>query len=468
MVTYAAPLGWGVDQGVLIVRHIFADGSTILSFYGHLDPPSVVLRVGDCVARGALVGRIGKPRTSPHLHFEIRSHRPNEPGPGYWSVDPTLAGWKPPSQFIWDNRITTAPGVQWTRSLTSGFTIGLGMLTDDTFGVIDGLHLVGIDLSGAGLRWSQPISYRSTAATLDADGSTLYTANFVGAVAAFRLPDPHGVNPSAEIGPSVEPMWQIKHDARGMPTLMPLAGGGVAVAVRGQMFGLSPAGRLLWEQDEMGRPFDWALMDDQLIFTLEGRNGPVWTIDQSGPLAWQAPISGRPVVVGDRIFVYATDGIYCLNPETLSAELLYALPRGSPSLGDIVALPDGGLLVAHQDIYDRRLILLNGDGTVRWERSYSGLLQGQQRLLMLDRRPFLVSQNYTTFSSDEISIFSIDLKGAELARIFTGGTRDPVPGHTSAFAIGDDRILINIGGSRMVVLDTQLAMEAISQETNLQ
>ena len=32
-----------------------------------------------------------------HEHFEIRTHMPEEPGPGYWPTDPTEAGWLPPS-----------------------------------------------------------------------------------------------------------------------------------------------------------------------------------------------------------------------------------------------------------------------------------------------------------------------------------------------------------------------------------
>lgn len=468
MVTYAAPLGWGVDQGVLIVRHVFADGSSVLSFYGHLDPPSVVLRAGDCVARGEQVGQIGKPRTSPHLHFEIRTHMPYEPGPGYWSVDPTLAGWKPPSQFIWDNRISAAPGVEWMRSFTSGSTTGLGMLKEDTFVAIDGLRLVGIDVSGEGLRWSQPISYTSPAVLIDADGSRVYAANSVGEIEAFLLPDLQGVKPSEGGEPSLEPIWMIKRETRGTPTLMPLPGGGVAVAVRGQMFGLSPSGRLLWEQESNGRPFDWALVGERLIFTLEGRDGPVWSIDASGPTAWQAPVSGRPVIAGDRIFVYAADGIYHLDSETLSAELLYALPRGSPNSGDVIALPDGGLLVAHQDVYDRRLIVLNDDGTLRWERSFSNIFRGRQRLLMLGGRPFLVSENNTTSSAGEMSVFAIDLNSAQLARIFTAGNRGSIPGPASAFVVGTHRILLDVGGSRLVMLDTRLALEAVSQAMSSQ
>jgi len=66
----------------------------------------------------------------------------------------------------------------------------------------------------------------------------------------------------------------------------------------------------------------------------------------------------------------------------------------------------------------------------------------------------------------KVSIFAIDINGVELARIFTGGSRIPMLKDTWAFAIGDDRILANIGGGSMVALDTRLAIEAVSQATN--
>ncbi|MCA9920834.1 MAG: M23 family metallopeptidase, partial [Anaerolineales bacterium] len=122
LVTYAEPVGWGRDQGVVIVQHTLTDGRRLLSFYGHLDPDSVVLNAGECVVRGDQVGNIGQPRTTPHLHFEIRTQAPYETLTGYWPVDPTLAGWLPPSQTIWQQRIAASPGVEWIRPFTHAGT----------------------------------------------------------------------------------------------------------------------------------------------------------------------------------------------------------------------------------------------------------------------------------------------------------------------------------------------------------
>src|SRR3990172_10552375 len=150
-----------------MVRHIFPYGSTILSFYGHLDPDSVELRPGDCVARGDQVGAIGKPRGSPHLHFEVRNHTPDDPGPGYWPVDPRLAGWQPPSEYIWTYRIATAPGVQWTRPFTA---TGIGLLSDGALAALDGQRLIGVDLNDGSLRWSHPVSGTLISSAVEANG----------------------------------------------------------------------------------------------------------------------------------------------------------------------------------------------------------------------------------------------------------------------------------------------------------
>jgi murein DD-endopeptidase MepM/ murein hydrolase activator NlpD len=458
VVTYAAPLGWGVDQGVLIVRHTFPDGSTLLSFYGHLDPPSVVLNPGDCVARGDQVGRIGRPRTSPHLHFEIRTHTPTAPGPGYWSGDPTLAGWLPPSRTIQDYRIATAPGVQWTRPFTGEGARGLGLLAPDTFVAVQDNHLIGIDVADGSLRWRQPLAASVVDVLLDAGRSALYTIDYFGRVEAWRVPDPQDDGESAS--PSLESTWKMQLDALGLATLMPLPGGGVVVSSRRQLFGVSAAGELLWEHDAAARVFDWALDDDLLIVTMTGRQGSLWTIDAAGPTAWPAQIGGQPIVAGGQILLYDAEGIYRLSPETLSVELLYALPFGSLWLGDIAALPDGGVLLAHTDRSDKRLILLHADGSLRWERSISGVIQGQQRFLALEDGVYLASQNGSG-SFNEVSVFALDVHSPELTQIFNASSRNPQPQDTWALGLGDGRLLVNVGGNTIVALDPHAALETI-------
>jgi len=456
-VTYAAPLGWGRDQGVLIVRHTFSDGRTILSFYGHLDPPSFVLRVGECVARGDQVGEIGDPTTPPHLHFEIRTHMPNEPGPGYWPEDPTLAGWLPPSQTIWESRIAASPGVQWTRPAAAGFTRGLGIVDGTTYAVIEDEQIIGIRVADGGQSWRIPIENRVDEALSDAAYPLIYTANMVGQIDAFALPGSQDSDTNETIS---DPLWSLNLEGLGFPILMPLPGGGIVQARGQQLIAISPEGDILWEDDSGLRPFDWLLTDDALIFSTTGGDSSLWTAGDSGLLSWELKIGGHLAGQGDQLWLHDSAGIYRLDPAALSAELLYELPPGVINYGDIIALPDSGALVTHRDRADRRLIALDPDGSVRWQRSYAGLVEGDLSLLVLEDTVYLVSTREVN-SNGELSIYALDLDGAALTNIFSGGTRSSVSIFTQALATGEDQILINIGGGSMALLDPQAALEAV-------
>jgi murein DD-endopeptidase MepM/ murein hydrolase activator NlpD len=456
-VTYAAPLGWGRDQGVLIVRHTFSDGRTFLSFYGHLDPPSIVLRVGECVARGDKVGEIGDPRTPPHLHFEIRTHMANEPGPGYWPEDPILAGWLPPSQTIWESRIAASPGVQWTRPVAAGGTRGLGILDGTTYAVIEDEQIIGIQIADGGQSWRIPSENRINAGLADDAYPLIYTANSPGQIDAYQLPGSQEGNTNESIS---DPLWSLDLEGFGFPTLMPLPGGGIVLARGDQLIAISPEGEILWQVDSIHRPFDWLLTDDALIFSTIGRERSLWTVGESGPLSWEIEIGGHLAGRGDQLWLYGVEGIYRLDPSALSARLLYELPQGLISHGDIIALPGGGVLVAHRDRADRRLIALDSDGAVRWQRSYAGLVEGDLSLLLIDDQLFVVAEQEAN-GIGELSIYALDLEEMALTHIFSGGTRSSVSDFTQALAAGEDQILINIGGGSMVLLDPQEALEAV-------
>ena len=478
-VTYAEPLGWRADKGVVIIRHAFAGGDTILSFYGHLDPPSVVLNPGDCVQRGSQIGRIGRPRTPPHLHFEIRSHMPAQPGPGYWPVDPVLAGWKPPSRYIWNARVASSPGVQWSRPFFTEHVRVVDMLDDQTALAIQGRDVIGIDVRDGRVLWRLTSAESIGNAALSADQTMVYVADQNGRVEAIQLPSPSTENLPLASTPATRQKWKIRLDMIGIPTLMPLANGGLVASVRQwgvndtvegkrlsrtmKMFGISAAGEVLWEQHYPVSMADWTYADDhwmfvdeQLLFTSSVVDADIWTIDEYGPTAWGVQVGGRLVLSGDTFFVYDVEGIYRLNPETHGVELLYALPRAFPALGDMVALLDGGLLVAHPDLRDRRLIALDGKGNLQWQRSYSEGVAGQPRLLSLAGRIHLALSNHTA-AANEIAIYAIQSDGEEIIHLFSGGSRSSVAEAASAIALDDDRILISYGGFGIAVLDVNQA-----------
>lgn len=69
--------GWG---NRVVIRHTLPDGQVVYSLYAHLMPHSVVVRVGDIVAPGQTIARVGQTgrATAPHLHLEIRTTRIDE------------------------------------------------------------------------------------------------------------------------------------------------------------------------------------------------------------------------------------------------------------------------------------------------------------------------------------------------------------------------------------------------------
>ncbi|HSM56704.1 MAG TPA: M23 family metallopeptidase [Candidatus Sulfomarinibacteraceae bacterium] len=474
-VTYANGWGWGADQGVIIIRHTFADGRSFLSFYGHLDPPSVELRAGACVARGEQIAKIGRPRSSPHLHFEIRNHTPDDPGPGYWGTDPTLSGWLPPSQTIWSQRISSSPGVQWMQPFWGEDALPIGLWNGDTLLMADDVYLLGLNTSDGREQWRQAIiegfvraqdddgdedlAPLAATAAFDVRDAVLYTADRRGRVAAFGLPPEDTGEEEIAAAPAAIPLWDIDfHNFSGAPVLVPIPGGGVAYATRGHMVGLSAIGAILWRHPFEAQIMDWRMVGDQVVLSAPGPGPSLWTLTPDGPSPWPADASGPLAQAGDDLYAYTGRGVFRLDPATSSAALFYALPDGLISQGDILALPDGGLLVAHMDAGGRRLLALDGDGTLRWERAYADLLGGRPHLFLAGDRPFLLSEH----SSDGwglASLYAINSGQAALTHIFSGGTRMPISGRTWAEAPGPNQILINIGGGSVVSLDPQAALQ---------
>jgi murein DD-endopeptidase MepM/ murein hydrolase activator NlpD len=433
-VTYAQPLGWGVDQGVVIVRHVFADGRSLLSFYGHLDPPSVILRPGECVTRGQQVGAIGKPRGSPHLHFEIRTQWPDQPGPGYWSVDPQLAGWKPPSETIWNYRVLHAPGVGWTYPFTASNSIGLGLLSDGSLTAYDGQRL--IDLANGQLQWSRSISGTLYQAALDDTGSSIYLSTLDGSVQAF---DESG-----------RPSWQLAESGSGRVALMPLPGGGVVIQQGQQLSAVSSTGERLWQLDQVDAPLNWLRDHDRLLFSTNTEAPILYALDRAGQLIELAPIDGQLVAAGDQIFIRAAAGIYRLNEAGHSVDLVLPLDPAAFNGGDIQALPDGAVIIAHNGWSNRRLIMLNADGSLRWDRSVVELSSQLPQLVVSGDRIYAITL--------EGEVLLIDPMSGSAQRIFQGGTNDRRSQAPWGFGNRWGQLLFDFRGGEIIALDPRAVL----------
>lgn len=443
LVTYAEPEGWNRDKGVIIIQHTFADGSQILSFYGHLDPPSFMIEAGACVRRGQHIADIGQPRGSPHLHFEIRTQSPYATLTGYWPEDPRVMGWLPPSQTIWTQRITASPYVTWNRPYQESGTKGVGLLGDETLVMIEAAQLVGLHMSSGAVQWRYDEAENVYSARMDRRSPVVYLADRAGHLQAISLRLSAGQ-------PTFTPLWQVELDVFGTLTLLPLPDGGVVAAARQQLFAFDTEGTPLWASSHVGVVSDWAMTETALfITTTDGEHG-LWQVDGAGITAWSGVASGQVVAAANHLWLYTRDMLYRLDTPTRTAQPVYALFPGLLSLSDALALPDGRLLLAHADSSDRRLLLFNPDGSLRWERSYEGLVAGAVHLQQFGNQYYLVAQDDQSSTSHHY-VYALDLERAELTHLFTGGTRSPQPNDTWIMPTPTG-LLINIGGGNLVAL----------------
>ncbi|UCC54250.1 MAG: hypothetical protein JSV68_09825, partial [Anaerolineaceae bacterium] len=158
------------------------------------------------------------------------------------------------------------------------------------------------------------------------------------------------------------------------------------------------------------------------------------------------------------VLLLDTDALYELQPGSRSVEKLISLPQGTAELGAIAPMPGGGLLLVHSDRADRRLMALDDEGSLLWERSIAGILDGEPRLLVQGDQVYLVSQA-TGSGLNDAAIYAIDLEQKDLALLFEGGTRSAVANHSRVFWIGEGVLLVNIGGRSLTAVDLGLANE---------
>lgn len=458
-VTYAQPLGWGADKGVVIIRHTFPDGQSILSFYGHLDPPSVTLIEGTCVRRGDIIGQIGRPRTPPHLHFEIRMHLPYATGGGYWPSDPARAGWLPPSPTVSQYRLQVSPGVQWMIPAASAASQPLGMLDINTFLMIEEGQLLAIDLFTGEQIWSAELSAYIKAAHLDPERRLLYVTDAVAGIRGYALPAA-----GEEIPEVLEPLWEQKLPSSGRMDLMPLPGSGVLVSYKETMNAFSPQGDLLWRAPQENYIETWALTDDALLFTTSDPGNPLGSANADGLSIWEVNLSGQLVAAGRQAWLYAADGLYRLDPEAQTARQVSDLPKGTARQSAALALADGGVLLQHTDPADRRLLLFDTQGNLQWE--FSLPFSGEPRLFELDGQVYLLVQPGFSGrgSYKAVELFALDFQHKQLLRIFEGGSRAFNPRATWAMSVNDQKLMIRIGGGGSVLFDPSAALMRMGQQ----
>jgi hypothetical protein len=426
---------------VVIIQHTFADGRTILSFYGHLDPTSVLLASGTCVQRGQLVGLIGQPRSSPHLHFEVRTQAPYQTLTGYWPEDPTTVGWLWPSQQIWAARVGAIPGVNWVRPFANSGSQPIGTLGENDYLILEGGQMIRLDMADGR---SNPIDFgrEGIDAALRHEASRLlYLADSIGdTLAAYSLPD-------------LILQWEANLPLNSGVHLLPLPDGGVLAVTRANMTAVSPAGSELWTELLESQLLDWQLTDEALYLTTDGNNGRLWRIrpDQAEPIV---ELSGKLARHENGLWLYNREGLYQIDLRSgePTTNPIYQLPTGTISRGDLLALPDGNLLLAHADIADRRLLQFDANGRLTWERSYAGEVMGNVTLHLVNGQPYLAA-NIGSGNDGELILYALDQTQNSLIRLFAGGSRTPIANDMWVTAVSNNQLLINVGSGPLALFD---------------
>lgn len=460
-VVYAQPWGWGTDQGVIIVRHRFPPGrvdddgrplASILSFYGHVDPPSVAVAAGQCVVRGERIAAIGKPRGRAHLHFEIRSHMPDTPGPGYWPTDPTRVGWHDPSAFLLTYRLRATPGVRWLAPFTPTLTTALGRAADGRLVVHTADRvLVGLDLADGQPAWRIVVDAPIRAAALDASGTVAYVAH-PQAVAAYALDGPAGGPATGSVAPapgtstfadSTAPLW--RHPTAGRPVLLALPDGGAAVAADGTLRAIGPDGAERWRVDGVGDVTALAGSARWLVLAGAGHAG-AWPSPAGDGMIVRPGLAGEPVLGGDGVFFHTPGGVTWLSLVAPEPPRVHTLAEGRLETGQIVGLPDGGALVTHRGPDVRRLLRFGPDGALVWERDAAALGRRLPRLVATPNGPFAIGAG-----GDIVGLNAAD---GTATRLFAGLPSDSPA--DSPFAAAVDGALVSrvpLGDGRLVAFE---------------
>jgi outer membrane protein assembly factor BamB len=330
-------------------------------------------------------------------------------------------------------------------------------------GSVDGKALVSsetgevmaLDVEDGRTLWAHELSETATNVLLDAQGALVYVSSAGGKIEAYKLSELEDRN----LVLPIDPAWSTELDGPRTYDLISLPLGGLVAFSRSSMEVISDSGEPLWNQELVSGITDWAQTKDGLVLLARDE---VWLADEQGVSQMVGPIGGQRVVASEQPYIYAEDGVYQIYMESGLMELLFGLSSGFTRSGGLSEIPGGGILVAHTDLDDKRLIAIDQEGLLLWERSIASLGARAVELLSLNGEIYLMAQ-YDIGRSTGIDLFHVGSESGDLTRIFSGGTRSTSPNPAEVAAIGE-LIVIRITGVGLAALDPQAALEAVVGE----
>ncbi|MFW5772696.1 MAG: PQQ-binding-like beta-propeller repeat protein, partial [Phototrophicaceae bacterium] len=447
MVTYSDIEGWDTERGVVIIAHIFPDGSRYFTVYGHLEQTDEysLPQAGLCVEKGEVIGAIGVPtRSLPHLHYEVRDFLPDDGGPGYISGDPLLAGWYHPLDFtrLWQVRLTDA------------------YIDHVTLPLAPSLPPVTLDNGHIALASGQTVTVTTSR------GEVRWRVNMDDIISGIdALPD-NRVIARSRSGQTVvlgggryQALWNV--EGPDVPFIR-LDDALIFVTDGGGLAAYDFAGQPLWtlvpRVDEDARVIAFERGAAAVGLAVEVEDGVLWrVVDGFGMPLYEATYASRPVIApnGDGWTLLADDRLIALDGEP-----------GRPVQNHVVGQVDWQPRVSAQMVSDRAgntyvyladfnrtLLSLDADGQERWRVRYPEPVQSLlSPLLAVDEGCLLFGLDadgvLTVFDAADGSIVT------EL-ELYPGGSRTGRPG-SRLLSVSDSGELTFSGGFLSLVrVDTR-------------
>ncbi len=323
-VSYSDPRVWGRDGGVVIVEHIFTDGTTAYSMYGHLSDEAYPFPARyTCVTIGQTLGGIAAgPRPAPHLHFEVRTSNPDTPGAGYTREQPDALGYLAPTAFILNQQTYLRPSHVFHTRIPGGVAAPPVPLTDNSLLVLDTRGSLRRVLPDGRILWRTRLTapaahvtaFQGSSYLVMADGRWQSIDVETGALAeAWRIPD------FAPVGAAFDLVgWQV----------YPLAGNRLAAVDETRR-------SLVWTLDNIP-PFERVFVANEgvnAVFALLTAENEVIRVAgagvELGRTALRYPASFAQNSRGD-LLVYTWGGLWQVELTGEWREYL-AVPHGGPS-----------------------------------------------------------------------------------------------------------------------------------------
>lgn len=392
-VTYSAPLGWGLDKGVVIIEHLMPDGTWWYSMYGHMEELDGITfpTVFTCVDAGDVIGAIGRPRPAPHLHFEIRNFGPDSPGPGYWGTDPIYSGWRNPYKFILNWQAWLNPAHRWHADIadTAGPAYPFIVREDNVTVVYDNQRLKALNPNGQVLwRYIIPetlnvvgvMPYEGAVLVADYSGIMQRWALDGGFIDQWQIPTTTNTtaftwqnllivhdstaNALVAYGPERTERWRVPDVARVVRVAHTDTMLGIA-SIRGALTLVGPDGRV-YDRATLQKTPDLAPAPDGGMIV--SSQTALWHVSTDGN--WQRLADAPTTLIRNNSLFSLPDGRFFLINGSATGRTLHAYaPDGNP-------LWAAGLRGRSSDPYllgvDRQIVLADGYGTITLLDAASG------------------------------------------------------------------------------------------------